>query len=67
MNVFHLLNFLFLLFYFLDGELEAEWLVSAGFPHLTKAFEEVNTFFFLLVLLHLFLFLEMIYSVIELI
>lgn len=25
-----------------DGELEAKWLVSAGFPHLTKAFEEVS-------------------------
>lgn len=24
-----------------DGELEAEWLVAAGFPQLTKAFEEV--------------------------
>lgn len=23
-----------------DGEFEAQWLVSAGFPHLTKAFEE---------------------------
>lgn len=31
----------FLLF-FADGELEAEWLVAAGFPHLTKAFEEVR-------------------------
>lgn len=25
----------------IDGELEAEWLVAAGFPQLTKAFEEV--------------------------
>lgn len=28
-------------FSFTDGELEAEWLVAAGFPQLTKAFQEV--------------------------
>ena len=29
---------------FLEGELEAEWLVSAGFPELTKPFEHVRNF-----------------------
>lgn len=27
---------------FLDGELEARWLVAAGFPDLTKPFEQVS-------------------------
>jgi len=26
----------------LDGEMEAEWLVSAGYPELTKPFEQVS-------------------------
>lgn len=30
-----------LILLFTDGELEAEWLVAAGFPQLTKAFQEV--------------------------
>ncbi len=36
---------LFLIFYFsffIDGELEAQWLVAAGFSQLTKAFQEVS-------------------------
>lgn len=28
--------------FFTDGELEAQWLVAAGFSQLTKAFQEVN-------------------------
>ena len=32
-----------LLFLVSDGELEAEWLNAAGFPQLTRAFEEVST------------------------
>lgn len=32
-------------FPFADGELEAEWLVAAGFPHLTNAFEQVSVSF----------------------
>lgn len=35
-------SFIFFSSCFIDGELEAQWLVSAGFPHLTKAFEEVS-------------------------
>jgi hypothetical protein len=26
----------------LDGEWEAQWLISAGFPQLTRAFEQVR-------------------------
>ncbi|KAH8292644.1 hypothetical protein KR054_004086 [Drosophila jambulina] len=26
-----------------DGEMEAEWLISAGYPELTKPFEQVST------------------------
>ncbi|KAH8384176.1 hypothetical protein KR200_007158 [Drosophila serrata] len=29
-----------------DGEMEAEWLISAGYPELTKPFEQVNIEFF---------------------
>lgn len=37
------LKFTLVIWFFVsDGELEAQWLVSAGFPHLTKAFEEVS-------------------------
>ncbi|KAH8249808.1 hypothetical protein KR032_004487 [Drosophila birchii] len=27
-----------------DGEMEAEWLISAGYPELTKPFEQVRIF-----------------------
>lgn len=37
-------------FHFTDGELEAEWLIAAGFPQLTKAFQEVFHFFLFCVL-----------------
>lgn len=44
-------------FHFIDGELEAEWLVAAGFPQLTKAFQEVRLFVCLFVFVFFFLFL----------
>lgn len=31
--------------YFAEGELEAEWLIAAGFPQLTKPFEQVHFLF----------------------
>lgn len=27
---------------YVDGEMEAEWLISAGYPELTRPFEQVN-------------------------
>uniref|UniRef100_B5DUG3 Uncharacterized protein, isoform A n=1 Tax=Drosophila pseudoobscura pseudoobscura TaxID=46245 RepID=B5DUG3_DROPS len=30
-----------------DGEMEAEWLVSAGYPELTKPFEQVSLLYLL--------------------
>lgn len=34
---------LFLSYFLSDGELEAQWLVAAGFSQLTKAFQEVRS------------------------
>lgn len=40
-EVLNILIFLYFTIYFSEGEFEAEWLIAAGFPQLTKPFEQV--------------------------
>lgn len=41
-TIFKVFDILFINLCYTDGEMEAEWLISAGYPELTRPFEQVR-------------------------